>query len=70
LTQQIITSFLVDTLQRLAMVEVNHCPARFIHKCAASWMANNLGIWKNDQMLFILVPKQTCGDTANASLTS
>jgi hypothetical protein len=68
LTQQIITSFLVDTLQRLAMVEVHHFPAQFIHKCAAaSWMANNLGIGKNDQMLFILVPKWTCGDTANAS---
>ena len=50
------------------MVEVHHFPAQFIHKCAAaSWMANNLGIGKNDQMLFILVPKQTCGDTANAS---
>jgi hypothetical protein len=54
-----VASFDVDTVLRLPMLDVRQTLAWFIHeRTSPTWVAENLGQWHNDRILFALVPRE------------
>lgn len=54
-----VASFDVDTVTRLPVLDVLKSMAWFVHeRTTPTWLAANLGQWRNDRMLFTLVPEE------------
>ena len=54
-----VTSFDVDTVKRLPVLEVTRSLAWFLHeRTTHGWLVENLGKWRNDRLLFSLVPEE------------
>ena len=54
-----VASFDVDTVLRLPMLDVRKTLAWFFHeRTSPTWVAENLGIWHDDRILFALVPRE------------
>jgi Glycosyl hydrolase family 63 C-terminal domain len=53
-----VASFDVDTVLRLPTLDVRNTLAWFFHeRTTPTWVADNLGQWHNDRLLFALVPR-------------
>ena len=53
-----VASFDVDTVKRLPVLDVTRSLKWFLHeRTNPSWMIENLGQWRNDRLLFALVPE-------------
>jgi hypothetical protein len=54
-----VASFDVDTVLRLPMLDVRKTLAWFFHeRTSPTWVAESLGIWHDDRILFALVPRE------------
>ena len=54
-----VASFDVDTVKRLPMLEVPRSLKWFLHeRTRPGWLIENFGQWRNDRLLFALVPEQ------------
>ena len=54
-----VASFDVETVLRLPVLDVRKTLAWFFHeRTSPTWVAENLGQWHNDRLLFALVPKE------------
>lgn len=53
-----VASFDVETVLRIPALDVRNTLAWFFHeRTTPSWVADNLGHWQNDRLLFALVPR-------------
>ena len=53
-----VASFDVDTVKRLPVLDVNQSLKWFLHeRTDPGWMVEHLGQWRNDRLLFSLVPE-------------
>jgi hypothetical protein len=53
-----VASFDVETVKRLPVLDVSQSMAWFLHeRTKPAWLVENLGTWKNDRLLFALVPE-------------
>ncbi|WP_255118872.1 MULTISPECIES: MGH1-like glycoside hydrolase domain-containing protein [unclassified Synechococcus] len=53
-----VASFDVDTVKRLPCLDVRQSLAWFLHeRTRPAWLVDHLGQWRNDRMLFSLVPE-------------
>jgi hypothetical protein len=53
-----VASFDVETVKRLPALDVTQSMAWFLHeRTKPSWLVENLGTWRNDRLLFALVPE-------------
>lgn len=53
-----VTSFDVETVSRLPVLDVLNSMRWFVHeRTTPTWLAENLGQWRNDRLLFALVPE-------------
>ncbi|QPN66677.1 glucosidase [Synechococcus sp. CBW1006] len=54
-----VTSFDVETVLRLPVLDVRNTLAWLIHeRTTPAWVAEHLGLWNNDRILFALVPRE------------
>ena len=54
-----VASFDVDTVKRLPVLEVTQSLAWFLReRTSHGWLVENLGRWRNDRLLFSLVPEE------------